>query len=95
MRSTEEYFEAFLASGLATMNDLDLQSLQVARKHPPFGVVQSRQILGTRFPKDTSGERDEVAALVHGADCGIAIEVEFSFQSARWRGGRPIPGRMD
>ena len=72
------YLESFLAPRLSTMNDLDLQSFQVAGKHPPFRIVQSRHVLRTRFPEDTSGEGDKVATLVHGADCGIAIEVEFA-----------------
>jgi hypothetical protein len=72
------YFESFLAPRLSTMNDLDLQSFQVAGKHPPFSIVQSGHVLRTRFPEDTSGEGDKVATLVHGTDCGIAIEIEFA-----------------
>lgn len=75
------YLESFLASRLTTMNDLDLQSFQVARKHPSFGIVQGGQVLRTRFPEDTSGKGDKVATLIHGTDCGIAIEIEFSLGS--------------
>ena len=72
------YFESFLAPRLSTMNDLDLQSFQVTGKHPPFRIVQGRHVLGTRLSEDTSSEGDKVATLVHGADCCIAIEVEFA-----------------
>jgi hypothetical protein len=72
------YLEAFLVAHLATVNDVDLQSLQVAGKHPPLRVRESGQVFGTRLAKDTGGEGNEIAALVHGTDGGVDIEVEFA-----------------
>ena len=72
-----------------------LQSLQVARKHPPFGVIQSGQVLRTRLSENTSSERNEIATLVHGTDGGIAIEIEFTYMSVENEDDIPIPGRMD
>ena len=78
MRWKETYFESLLVPRLTTMNDLDLQSLQIAGKHPLFCIAQGGQVLRTRLPEDTSGERDEIPTLVHGTDRSVAIEEKFA-----------------
>ena len=59
------------------MDDVDLQSLQVAGKHPPLGIVQGGQVLRARLSEDPGGEGDKVATLVHRTDGRVAIEVQF------------------
>jgi hypothetical protein len=74
-----KYLEAFLGTRLTAMDNGDLQSLQVAGKHPPLGIVQGSQILRTRLAKDAGSERDEIATLIHGTDGGIAVDEEFAY----------------
>lgn len=74
-----DYFEAFLTAGLSTVNNMDLQSLQVARKHSPFSVVQGRQVFRTRLAKNARSKVDKVTTHVHGANGGIAIEEKFAY----------------
>jgi hypothetical protein len=62
---------------------MDLQALQIARKHTPLGIVQSGQVFGTRLSEDAGCEIDEVATHVHGTNGGIAIEVEFFYCQMR------------
>lgn len=68
-----ENFEPFLHCGFTTVDDNNLQSLQTAGKHPPFGISQSRQVLRTSFAKDTGSKFDEVATLIHGTNRGVAV----------------------
>ena len=88
--------EAFFVARFSAVNHVDLQSLQVTGEHPPFRVGQSGQVFGTRFAKDSGGKGYEIAALVHWADRGVNIEIEFAcLQSSAGDQMLPIPGRMD
>jgi hypothetical protein len=80
IRSNHEkggYLETFLVARFTAVDYVDLQSLQVAGKHPPLRVGESGQVFGTGLAKDTGGESNEIAALVHGTNGGVDIEVEF------------------
>ena len=77
------------------MDNGNLQSLQVARKHSPLCVIQSGHVLRTRLSENTSGEGNEIATLVHGTNGSIAIEIEFAYASEQNEDEIPIPGRMD
>ena len=91
-----EDLEAFFVPDFSPVDHVDLQSLQVTGEHPPFGVGESGQIFRTGFAKDSSGEGNEIATLVHWADGGVNIEIEFSYLQPSARDEiLPIPGRMD
>jgi hypothetical protein len=74
---------------------VDLQSLQVAGKHPPLRVGESGQVFGTGLAKDTGGEGNEIAPLVHGTNGSVDIEVEFTFRQSKYRGGDDTDSRTD
>jgi hypothetical protein len=69
--------KALLRATFAAMDNMDLQTLQIAGKHTSLSIVQSRQVFRTRLAENAGCEIDEVATHKHGTNGSVAIEIEF------------------